>query len=78
MRQVTGMGCLASAITAAFLAVNQSVLLGCAYAAIIMGITGEIAAKNCKGPGSFKVGFIDALSALTLNEIEARTRVDIL
>ena len=61
MCKVTGMGCMATAITGAFLAVNQNILLGCAHAAILMGIAGEIAAKKCKGPGSFKLEFIDTL-----------------
>lgn len=76
MSTVTGMGCMATAITGAFLAVNQSTLLGSAHAAIVMGITGEIAAQRCKGPGSFKQEFIDTLYSLSLNEIEERLRVD--
>lgn len=74
MSKVTGMGCMATAITGAFLAVNQS-LPGCVHAAILMGITGEIAAKKCKGPGSFKQEFYDTLYSLSLYEIEERMRV---
>lgn len=77
MSKVTGMGCTATAMTGVFLAVNQNRLLGCAHAAILMGITGEIAAKKCKGPGSFKLEFIDALYTLSLNEIEERICVKI-
>ena len=36
MSKVTGMGCMATAITGAFLAVNQNILLGCAHAAILI------------------------------------------
>jgi hydroxyethylthiazole kinase len=78
MSKVTGMGCLATAITGAFLAVNHNILLGCAHAAIFMGIVGEIAATKCKGPGSFKFEFIDTLYTLSLDHIEERIRFDIL
>lgn len=76
MRQVTGMGCTASALTGAFLAINQNSLRGTAHAAIMTGIAGEIAAKKCKGPGSFKPLFTDILYNLTLQELEERMRVE--
>lgn len=78
MSKVTGMGCMATAITGAFLAVNQNILLGCVHAAILMGVVGEIAAEKCKGPGSFKIEFLDTLYSLSLNEIEERICVDAL
>ncbi len=78
MEKITGMGCTATAITGAFLSVNQDPLLGCAHAAILMGIVGEIAAKRQKGPGSFKLAFIDALYNISFKEIEERIGVEIL
>lgn len=77
MSKVTGMGCTATAITGAFLAVNKNKLLACSHAAILMGVVGEIAAEQCSGPGSFKIAFLDALYSLSFNEIEARTRVNV-
>jgi len=77
MSKVTGMGCMATAITGAFLAINQDILLGCAHAAIFMGVAGEIASTNCKGPGSFKLEFIDVLYNLSLDQIEERIRLDL-
>jgi hydroxyethylthiazole kinase len=76
MSKVTGMGCMATAITGAFLAVNQNILLGCAHAAILMGVAGEIVAEKCKGPGSFKIEFLDTLYSLSFNEIEERICVE--
>jgi len=78
MCKVTGMGCTATAITGAFLAINKNPLLGCTHAALLMGIAGEIAAEKCHGPGSFKLAFIDTLYTLTLDEIEGRLRVETL
>lgn len=77
MSKVTGMGCMATAITGAFLAINADILLGCAHAAISMGVAGEIAFTNCKGPGSFKLEFLDALYNLSLDQIERHIRLDI-
>lgn len=76
MTRVTGMGCIATALTGAFLAVNQNVFLGCIHAAVVMGIVGEIAAAESQGPGSFKVAFLDVLSSLSLSEIEETMRVE--
>ncbi len=78
MGKVTGMGCTATAITGAFLAANQDTLLGCAHAAILMGIAGEIAAEKGDGPGSFKPAFLDALYKITFSEIEERMSVETL
>lgn len=65
MAKVTGMGCTATAITGAFLAVNNDPLLGSAHAALLMGVAGEMAAKKASGPGSFIPAFIDQLHTLS-------------
>lgn len=71
MSQVIGMGCGATAVTAAFLAVNPT-LLGCAHAAALMGIAGEVAAKPGVGPGAYKPAFLDALHKISLQDIQER------
>ena len=78
MGKVTGMGCTASAITGAFLAVNRDPLLGCAHAAVCMGVSGEIAAERGAAPGSFKSAFLDALYSLSEDEIANRMHVEVL
>jgi hydroxyethylthiazole kinase len=70
MTKVTGMGCALTALTAAFLAVNQDSLAGSVHAAIFVGIVGEIAAKTAPGPGSFKQTFIDVLHNISASSIE--------
>lgn len=64
MARVTGMGCTASAITGAMLAVNPSPFLAAVHAMGVMGIAGEQAAQLCQGPGSFQMHFLDVLYAL--------------
>lgn len=62
MPKVTAMGCTASAITAACLAITSEKPLAAAIAAMnIMGICGERSASKADGPGSFVSFFIDQL-----------------
>ena len=61
MPRVTAMGCAATAITGAFLAVDSDSLQAASNAMALMGIAGEKASIKSQGPGSFAVNFIDAL-----------------
>lgn len=76
MGRVTGMGCTATALTGAFAAVNQKLLLACAHSAVTMSIAGEIAAKKASGPGSFKCAFLDALYEISLTAITEQLYVE--
>lgn len=62
MTRVTAMGCTASAITAAFLAVEKDALKAAAYAMKLMGTAGERAVAQSEGPGTLAVKFIDILA----------------
>ncbi|NEO27399.1 MAG: hydroxyethylthiazole kinase [Kamptonema sp. SIO4C4] len=72
MAKVTGMGCTATALIAAFLAVNEQPHFAAAHAISVMGIAGEIAAETAKGPGSLQVNFLDALYNLDAEQIARR------
>jgi hydroxyethylthiazole kinase len=62
---ITGTGCISSALTGCFLAVNPDRPLEAAAEALVaLGVAGEEAAREAKGPGSFHVGLYDALAAL--------------
>lgn len=61
MPSVTAMGCTASALTAAFLAVDKNALSAASCAMALMGVAGEKAASESDGPGSLRVKFIDTL-----------------
>ncbi len=69
MPKVTGLGCTATALTGAFCAVNHNYLEACANAMAVMGICGELAVKNSKGPASLQMNFIDKLYNLTQEEV---------
>lgn len=64
MARVTGMGCTATAIVAAFAAVNRNLLEAATHAMAVMGITGGIAAAISKGNGSLQMNFLDTLYRL--------------
>lgn len=64
MTQVTAMGCTASSLLGAFLAVTPSPFEAALSTMAVMGIAGEKARKKAEGPGTFRVHFLDALAAL--------------
>lgn len=64
MEKVTGLGCTATAIVAAFSAVNKDMLSAAAHAMAVMGICGELAVQKSRGSGSLQVNFLDELYLL--------------
>jgi len=73
---ITGTGCISSALTGCFLAVNADRPLEAAAEALVaLGVAGEDAARDAKGPGSFHVGLYDALAALDPATLDGKARV---
>ena len=76
LASVTGTGCISSALTGCFLAVNRERPLEAAAEALVaLGVAGEDAARDAKGPGSFHVALYDALAALDPSTLDGRARV---
>jgi hydroxyethylthiazole kinase len=75
MARVTGMGCAAGALIAAFAAVEADRLVATVGALTGLGIAGEIAAERAHGPGTFAAHIIDALATLDAATIYARARL---
>jgi hydroxyethylthiazole kinase len=69
MAKVTGMGCTATAMVGAFLAVDKDPFQATVSAMAVMGVAGEIAARKADGPGTLQLHFYDALFNLTPNQI---------
>ncbi|WP_338791978.1 hydroxyethylthiazole kinase [Bernardetia sp. MNP-M8] len=65
MPKVTGMGCTATSIVGACIAVESDIHLASTTAMAIMGIAGDMASKLSKGTGSFQVNFLDSLYLLS-------------
>jgi len=77
LASITGTGCMSSAITGCFLAVNRERPLDAAAEALVaFGVAGEDAAREAKGPGSFHVALYDALAALDPATLDGRARVE--
>jgi len=75
LASITGTGCMSSAMTGCFLAVNRDRPLEAAAEALVaFGVAGEDAARDAKGPGSFHVALYDSLAALDPATLDARAR----
>lgn len=81
LTQITGTGCLLSAVVGAFLAVSGGEVLEAAAEALsFYGVAAEIAveAAEGQGPGSFQIEFLNQLSLLTPELYSSRTRLQLL
>jgi hydroxyethylthiazole kinase len=70
MTHVTGMGCVATALTGAFLAVQPDPYQATQSAMAIVGVAGEVAAQLSLGPGSFVPQFLDTLYHLKAKDFQ--------
>jgi hydroxyethylthiazole kinase len=75
MGRVTGTGCVASAITGAFLAVENDAAIAATCALAFYGVAGELAAAGAPHPGTFRVRLIDALDAVTAETVAEQARI---
>jgi hydroxyethylthiazole kinase len=75
MSLVTAMGCAASALVGAALAVETDAWLAAIAALATLGVAGEIAGSTARGPGSFATAIIDALHSLDRATLRARIKV---
>src|SRR5882757_6525382 len=75
MARVTAMGCVASALVGAALAVEPDAWKAVAAALIAVGVAGEVAAARARGPGSFAMEVLDAVYALDRGTVMAKARV---
>ncbi|HMA94806.1 MAG TPA: hydroxyethylthiazole kinase [Polyangiaceae bacterium] len=75
MTKVTGSGCIATALTGAFAAVNPSPFEAAAHAMMLSGIAGELAAASAEGPGSYQVRFLDLLHGLSGEQLRDAVRM---
>jgi hydroxyethylthiazole kinase len=73
---VTGTGCMSTAMTGCFLAVQPDPLKAAAEALVAFGAAAEDAAAGAKGPGSFHVALYDALAALDPDALDGRAKVE--
>jgi len=66
MQQVTGLGCTASALVAAFVGNEPTnVVMATAAAMALLGVAGELAEQQSAGPGSLQTNLLDKLYTIT-------------
>lgn len=75
MAKVTGMGCTATAIIGACIAVSETTMDGVISAMAIMAIAGEMAAEKAGAPGTFQIEFYNALYNITEGDIRNKLKV---
>jgi hydroxyethylthiazole kinase len=75
MARVTGLGCTATALVGAALAVEPDPLVAAVAGLAWLGVAGEIAAAASEGPGSLQVKLLDGLAALDEAALAARLRL---
>lgn len=76
MNRVTGLGCSATAIIGAFIGVTENTTEAVAAAMALIGIAGELAALESKGPGSLQVNLIDKLYNITEEEFISHLKIE--
>jgi hydroxyethylthiazole kinase len=75
MARVTAMGCAASALAGAFIAIEDDTLAATAAAMLAFAVAGEVAGAKASGPGSLAIGIIDALYALDGDTLAQKAKV---
>jgi len=75
MARVTGLGCSATALVGAALAVEKDRMVAVTAGLSLLALAGEIAAEQSPGPGSLQVHLLDALHQLDAATIVRRLKV---
>jgi hydroxyethylthiazole kinase len=76
--QVTGTGCMSTALCGCFAAVNRDDPLRAATEALAaFGVAAEHAAVGARGPGSFHVNLYDCVAGLDPETLDSEVRIDV-
>ena len=77
MARVTGTGCTASALCAAFAAVNDVTSVATAHALAALAAAGASAGRRSRGPGTMQLHLYDELHTLTRAQLATRVSVEV-
>jgi hydroxyethylthiazole kinase len=77
MGKVTGTGCVATTLIAAFSAVDRDAFTATTTALSYFGLAGEIAAQAAHAPASFATALIDALYTITPEKLADGARIEL-
>lgn len=70
MPRVTGLGCTATAVCAAFTAVNKNPLMAVVHGMAAMSMAGKIAGDKADGPGTLQLHLLDAFHSMDKADVE--------
>lgn len=76
MATVTATGCALGALITAFLAVTDDAFEATVGAICVLGVSGELAATDSEGPGSFQNALLDQLHRLDRSTIVSRAKIN--
>ncbi|MCK9306114.1 MAG: hydroxyethylthiazole kinase [Methanoculleus sp.] len=76
MDRLSGTGCMAASVTAAFAAVADDYAVASAAALAAFGRAGERAAAGARGPYSFRTALFDELAGLTPDDLAGHARIE--
>ena len=75
LQLVTGTGCMATSVVAAFVAVHPNPLEATAAALAAFGLAAEQAAQEAQGPGTLQARLLDSLHGLTPAQLAQGARL---
>jgi len=76
MDRLSGTGCMASSVTAAFVAVADDYAVASAAALAAFGRAGERAVAGARGPYSFRTALFDELAGLSPEDLACHARIE--
>ena len=76
MGRVPAIGCGLTGLMGACCAVDEPPLVAAAHATAILGVAGELAAEEARGPASFRIALIDRLYNLDEATLNGAARID--
>lgn len=76
MDRLSGTGCMASSVTAAFIAVAEDYAVASAAALAAFGLAGEWGAAGARGPYTFRTALFDELAGLSPDDLAGHARIE--
>ena len=77
MGMVTGTGCTATVMIAAFLAVDPDPVAAATTGLAYFGLAGEKAAAQTKSPGTYQISLLDALFSIDEEELRKGAKIEV-
>jgi hydroxyethylthiazole kinase len=78
LTHVVGTGCMAASVIGTFTAVEADFALAATCGLACYGIAAELAARNARGPATFKTRLFDCLYGLDRKTVETRQKLEVL